>query len=355
MTPENQQESTPEFGRTGLHLPRIIFGNSYFGNLYRVIPDETLGAITEQWFTQTRGPVVIDTAGKYGAGLALENTVRQLRKLEINPDRVVISNKLGWMRVPLVAEEPTFEPGIWAELKHDAEQRIGYEEILECWEQGCGLLDEYTPSLVSVHDPDEYLDAAASASDRAKRMESICDAYRALHELKNQGRVRAVGIGAKNWRIIEELYDLVSLDWIMFANSLTIMNHPPELVGFMERTSEDGLGLINSAVFHGGFLTGGAFFDYRPVEESRPGDASLFEYRARLNAQCERWEVDPATACVQFALAAPGVSSVALNTSNPARVEKNVDAGQCQLPASFWKDLREEGLIAPDYAYLPNK
>jgi D-threo-aldose 1-dehydrogenase len=353
----NTPQSPPaaEFGNTGLRFPKIVFGNSYFGNLYRVIPDETLGDIAAQWFEQTTGPVVIDTAGKYGAGLALENTGRLLKGLGVDSAQVVISNKLGWKRVPLTAAEATFEPGVWAGLEHDAEQCISYEGILECWEQGCELLGEYTPSLVSVHDPDEFLDAATSSADRSDRIGRIVEAYRALHDLKSRGCVKAIGIGAKNWRVIAELYERVALDWIMFANSLTIMRHPTELVTFMERAAKKGVGIINSAVFHGGFLTGGSYFDYRPVDENNTEDAPLFEYRKRLDALCERWSIEPAAACIQFALAGPGVSSLALNTSNPDRVRKNVEAGNCRLPVDFWDDLRRKGLIAAGYSYLPGE
>ena len=38
--------------------------------------------------------------------------------------------------------------------------------------------------LVSVHDPDEYLDAAASPADRERRFDDILGAYTALGEMK---------------------------------------------------------------------------------------------------------------------------------------------------------------------------
>ena len=57
-----------------------------------------------------------------------------------------------------------FEPGVWMGLEHDAVQRISYDGILECWDEGCRLLgDAYKPRLASVHDPDEYLAAAKLA------------------------------------------------------------------------------------------------------------------------------------------------------------------------------------------------
>ena len=45
-----------------------------------------------------------------------------------------------------------------------------------------------------------------------------------------------------------------------------------------------GVDVINSAVFNGGFLTGGAFFDYREVK--RETDPELFAWRDKFNAVC---------------------------------------------------------------------
>ena len=95
-------------GRTGLQVPQVIYGTSYLGNLYRELPYEEKRELMKRWFECTEKPVVIDTAGKYGAGLALEVIGKGLARLGISPCDVVISNKLGWYRVPLKTDEPTF-------------------------------------------------------------------------------------------------------------------------------------------------------------------------------------------------------------------------------------------------------
>ena len=48
----------------------------------------------------------------------------RLQELGVPPDKVLISNKLAWKRVPLTTPEPTFEPGVWVNLKNDAVQDI---------------------------------------------------------------------------------------------------------------------------------------------------------------------------------------------------------------------------------------
>jgi D-threo-aldose 1-dehydrogenase len=353
MIDHSLNRSVKSFGNTGLTAPSIIYGTSFLGNLYHELPAETKLQIMQKWFEVSDSTPMIDTAGKYGAGLALEVIGAGLKTLGISKDDIIISNKLGWYRVPLQGAEPTFEPGAWANLKFDAEQRISYSGILECWEQGCQLLGGYyKPQVVSVHDPDEYLMAATCEADRAKRIDDILGAYKALFELKEKGEVKAVGIGAKDWLVIKELYEQVKFDWVMFANKLTLFHHPVEIVEFIERIHADGVGIINSAIFNAGFLTGGDFFDYRKLNPNSELDRELFAWRNTFFAICEKHYVAPGDACLHFALAMPQVCAVALNPSKPERIARNVEVLETQLPRAFWQELKTEKIIGEHFKYI---
>ena len=331
-------------GKTGVFVPPIIFGTSCLGNLYEVVPDETKREIVSEIIEHSPAPAVFDCAGKYGAGLALEVIGDALRTLNIAPQNVVISNKLGWYRVPLQDSEPTFERGVWAGIGHDAEARISYEGILQCYAQGNELLGEgYTSQVVSVHDPDEYLAAAPNSNERKKRFSDVLGAYQALFELKAQGEVQAVGIGSKDWQVIREIAEIVDLDWVMFACSLTLYSHPKELLDFIAHLHSRGVGLINSAVFNAGFLTGGEWFDYRKLDPI--ADAELFAWREKFFAVCRRFHVKPADACVQFGLAVPGIVTVALNTGKPQRIKDNIASAVTEIPDDFWRELKNENLV----------
>ena len=342
-----------EIANTGIKIPPIIFGTSALGNLYSALSDETKLEIVEQIFEHVPAPVVFDSAGKYGAGLALEKLGECLEKLNIAPENVIISNKLGWKRTPLLTPEPTFEQGVWMDLQNDAVQDISYDGILKCYEQGNELLGgKYFPQLASVHDPDEYLNAAHSSKDRDIRFANIVEAYKALADLKKTGQVKAIGVGAKNWKVIEEISKEVTLDWVMFANSMTIMHHPTDLLNFMQSLHDKQVSIVNSAVFHAGFLIGGQFFDYRLIQPDSAENKAIFKWRDDFFALCTKHGISPAVACVSFATTAPGVVSIALNTSKPANIRSNVDSVVTKVPQEFWVDMKLNGLIANDYPFF---
>ncbi|MFT3901799.1 MAG: aldo/keto reductase [Niabella sp.] len=333
-------------------LPKICSGTSLLGNLYRELPYTDKLSIVKAYIDACPGTPTFDSAGKYGAGLALQELGKCLKDLGIKPGEVWISNKLAWVRKPLTTSNPTFEKGVWHNLKFDAEQKISYQGILECYRQGIELLDGYTPQFVSVHDPDDYLHAATSEDDYKQRYEDILEAYRALNDLKKQGMVMAVGVGAKDWHSIKKISEDISLDWAMIANSYTIFNHPKDLIDFVESLRKKDITIINSAVFHGGFLMGSDYFNYMPLSRENPAHAKYYQWRDKFNALCAEHGIEPAAAAIYFAMHVPGVRSIALNSSNPERVRKNLAMADLQIDTSFWQILKTAGLIAADYPHL---
>jgi D-threo-aldose 1-dehydrogenase len=210
----------------------------------------------------------------------------------------------------------------------------------------------YQAEVVSVHDPDEYLEAAIDPSDRERRLRDILESYRALFDLKSEGKVKAVGIGSKDWTVIRELYAHVPFDWVMLANSFTIFRHPPEILKFMHQLERQGVGIINSAVFHGGFLTGGDKFDYREVDPISENGRYQLEWRDEFNTLCMEYLVTPGDAAIHFGLSHPAIVSIALNTSRPEQMNRNVEILREKVPESFWTAMKKSGLVDPDYRYI---
>jgi D-threo-aldose 1-dehydrogenase len=138
----------------------------------------------------------------------------------------------------------------------------------------------------------------------------------------------------------------------MIAGCLTVMNHPAELVAFLTSLAEKQIAVVNSGIFHAGFLVGGGSFDDRLVSPEHTADQRLFAWRKSFVALCHGHGVSPAHACIQFALSLPGIVAVALDTSHPDRVGENVESVLQSIPEAFWASMKEERLLAADYHYL---
>lgn len=325
-------------------LPKVIFGTSSLGNLFVELDNETKEQLVKAAVDNSASIPVFDSAGKYGAGLALESLAAALKALGVSSDAVKISNKLGWKRVPLTTEEPTFEPGAWVNIKHDAVQDISYQGILDCYHQGNELLGDYKARIVSIHDPDEYLAGAKDELDLKNRQQDILDAYRALIELRDSGKVDSVGVGAKDVSVIDFISDHIQLDWAMFACSITPYTHDASSIQLLKKLSIQGVKVINSAVFNAGFLIGSDNFDYKKI--SRETHAKEFAWRDKFNALCEEFGIKPAEACVQFSFLFEGIVSIALNSSSPKRVKSNILLAEAKVPDAFWLAMKKKGLIS---------
>lgn len=333
-------------GNTGLNFPPVVFGSSSLGNLFNAYTKAEKKSVLREIVRQTAPYTVFDTAGKYGAGLALEVLGEFLKESAIPKEQVIITNKLGWVRVPLEAAEPTFEPGIWKGIQHDAVQKIGYDGMLECFEKDNLLLRGYTPQLVSLHDPDDFLMAAENEEEKAFRWQQVLEALKALIKLRNDGKVKGVGVGAKDWTIIRRIYAEIPLDYVMLANSLSLYSHPPELLDFVSLLRKNNVGIINAAIFHSGFLVGEDYYDYKKIDRDSPDGKEKFHWREQFFEVCQKHGTAPYHACIQFVLAIPGICSVALSVNQPDLVKKNLQAATNKIPGPFWEELKDKSLIS---------
>ncbi len=337
--------------RQNIQLPPVIFGTSGLGNIYHETTYEKKLAIVKECIAEAKGIPMFDSAGKYGAGMALEVLGKCLKDLNVDPTQVLISNKLAWYQVPLTTDEPTFEKGVWKNLTHDAVQRISYQGIIDCFEQGNELLGDYSSQMASVHDPDEYLAVATSDEEEKKLYDDILDAYHALSELKAQGKVSSIGVGSKQWKVIQRISKDVDLDWVMIANSLTIHSHPKDLIDFIKELHKKGVSVINSAVFNGGFLIGSDHYNYHLIDGASEEGKQLYDWRHRFFNICHRFDITPGEACFYFGFHISGISSVALSTTNPYKVKTNIRMAEKEVPKEFWDTMVIEGLM--EYNPLP--
>lgn len=230
---------------SGFRLPRTVFDTKELGSRCDTLSEVAKLEIVKERIKKHTGPVAFDTAGKYGAGLALETLGRCLQRLSVSPKNVIISNKLGWIRTEMKADDIFFGNRISSNLKYKAVQKIGYDGIMECFEQGNELLGGYIPQMVSVHEPDEYFAKAKNWQEKLRLYDDILDAYEALYDLKHKGKVKAIGAVAKSWEMVKRIADDVPLDWIMLEASPATLNQQEDALDFVQEMNRKGVCMIN--------------------------------------------------------------------------------------------------------------
>ncbi|MCK5103983.1 MAG: aldo/keto reductase, partial [Cyclobacteriaceae bacterium] len=92
------------------------------------------------------------------------------------------------------------------------------------------------------------------------------------------------------------------------------MSHPKELIDFINDLAQRNISVINSAVFHGGFLTGSDYYNYVKLDRESEEARHLIEWRDQFYKLCARYSVKPSDACILFGLSHPGIIGIALNT-----------------------------------------
>ena len=109
----------------------------------------------------------------------------------------------------------------------------------------------------------------------------------------------------------------------------------------MPMVAERGLGIVVGGPYSSGALVGGPNFEYAPATPE------ILAKVARIKAIADRHGVSMKAAGLQFALANPAVAAVIPGASRPSRIAEDRAALEERIPADFWRELRDAGLINP--------
>lgn len=307
-------------GRTGVEVTEISFGTSGIGNLGREVSEaEVSEVLTCAWDSGIR---YFDTAPHYGRGLAEQ---RLGKFLESRAGAFVVSTKVGRVLSPGVpmAEADGFVSPLPNAVRYDY-SGDGIEASLE---SSLERLQLRQIDIVYVHDIGVYTHGADNGMHMADLLGSGLDR---LQRLKDKGKIRAFGLGVNETQICLDLLGETTLDVILLAGRLTLLDRSAEerLVGECRRRS---VSLVLGGIFNSGILaTGpvdGAWFDYAPAS------AKVLRKVTALKQKTDDIGVPLATAALHFARDHPAAASVLLGTARTSSLQRNLRALSDPLPA----------------------
>jgi D-threo-aldose 1-dehydrogenase len=264
------------------------------------------------------GVRLFDTAPHYGAGRSEQRLGRFLAG--VPRDEYVVSTKVGRLLVDarerdgdVFPDEPTRHrvrdysaDGVYRSIA-DSLERTGLERF----------------DIVLIHDPDDAM------------TEAIEQAYPALHRLRDEGAVRAIGAGMNQTAALVRFVEETDVDCVLIAGRYTLLDRraADDLLPVCQRR---GAGVIVGGVFNSGVLARPepqATYDYAPVE------AAQLRRALRLREICDRYGVPLAAAALQFPLRHPAVTTALVGVRSADEVAQNMALSSMAIPAELWSEL----------------
>lgn len=323
-------------------LPDVLgFGAAPLGNMFRdIAEDEALATVEAAW---SEGIRYYDNAPFYGAGLA---ELRMGEALASKPrDQYVISTKVGRVILDeledVSARDLGEKAGVFA---HGRANRIvndyTYDATLRSIEDSLKRLRTDHIEIAFVHDlaQDFWGDAWLGKFEEART-----GAFRALDRLRDEGTIKAWGLGFNKVEPIELLLELegANPDAFLLAGRYTLLDHSRALQRLMPMVAERGSGIVVGGPYSSGALVGGPNFEYAPATPS------ILDKVARIKGIADDHGVSMKAAGLQFSLANPAVAAVIPGASRPGRILEDRMALEEVIAADFWSELRAAGLVDP--------
>lgn len=318
---------------------RIGFGAAPLGNMFRAIPEEeALATVEAAWADGIR---YFDNAPFYGAGLA---EIRMGEALKDKPrDDYVISSKVGRIVLDAIDDAPRDNGEKGDVFAHGRPNKVvndyTADATLRSIEDSLKRLKTDRIDIVWVHDvaQDFYGDAWLSKFEEART-----GAFGVLDRLRDEGVIKAWGLGVNRVEAIELLLGLDGPrpDGSLLAGRYTLLDHDHALQRLMPKAVERGIGIVVGGPYSSGALVGGPNFEYAPATPA------ILAKVAAIKAIADRHGVSMKAAGLQFSLAHPAVAAVIPGASRPQRIAEDTAALTEAIPAAFWRELREAGLVS---------
>lgn len=324
-------------GTTAVETSVLGFGTGAIGNRRVARTEIESIALVQEAFAQ--GIRYFDAAPMYGHGLAERRLGAALHGLP--REECVVSTKVG--RVLERAALGTFDTGFWVEVPaFKIEYDYSYDGAMRAIEASLNrmLIDSF--DIAFIHDCDHYTHGSRQPEVFA---EAMSGARKALLKLRDEGVIRAVGMGVNDTDVCMAGADAGGFDVFLLAGQYTLLNQD-SLDTFMPRAEREGFSIIPGSVFNSGILATGV--TPTAYHDNAPPTPEIASRVNRLADAARRFGVPLAALAFHFALSHPAVSSVLLGMGTMSQLERNRKLVDIRVPRELWAELKHEGLIRED-------
>jgi D-threo-aldose 1-dehydrogenase len=323
-----------------VELTRMGFGGAPLGNLFRRVEESDAQASLQAAYDN--GMRYFDTAPQYGLGISERRFGQAIARF--GAANIVLSTKVGRLLEDCAPDEVT--SGAFVDVP---QKRIvydyTYDGVMRSHEASLERLGTASVDILLVHDVDVFTHGSQEVSDAKVRELFDGGGYRALNELKDAGRIKAIGAGVNEWQVCEKLLGLGEFDCFLLAGRYTLLEQEA-LDSFLPLCVERDVGIILGGPYNSGILATGAVegarYNYVPAPEA------ILDRVRKIEDVCASHGVKLIEAALQFVVGHPAVRTVIPGAVTAAEVEANVALFSRTVPASLWADLKSAGLLRPD-------
>ncbi|MEQ9056810.1 MAG: aldo/keto reductase [Roseovarius confluentis] len=326
-----------KFGRVDLEVTAFGFGTAPVGNIFREIDEQASDAMFQKaWDAGVR---YYDTAPMYGHGLAELRTGHSLRWK--NRDDFVLSSKVGRILKPARRQDIDYAP--WTNAgRFQMHFDYSYAGTMRSIEDSLQRLNLERMDICFIHD----IDVFTRGADQPKVFEQAMDGcWKALSDLRDQGVVKAIGVGVNEWEVCHAALQARDFDCFLLAGRYTLLEQD-SLNQFLPLCEKRGAAVVVGGGFNSGILATGA------VEGAKynyaPASADIIERVRRIETVCAEYDVPLPAAALQFVVAHPAVPSFIAGTRRVDQLQKNLAWFDHPIPADFWADLKKKGVLRED-------
>lgn len=253
-----------------------------------------------------------------------------------NREELVFSTKVGRLFVEVPENE--VPPTMWkAPLNYDFEHNYTADAIKRSIEESLVRTQLDYIDIVYIHDlsEDQVGDRYPYFLKQARE-----GAFKVLSELRDQGVIKAWGMGVNKIEPILDCIESADPDICLSATQYSILEHEDAVDRLLPAVKKEGVKLVSGAGFNSGFINGRPRYNYSDVIPK-----GMTEKRDKITAIAEKYNISMVDAAVHFVLAADEFAAIIPGASKPEQVQGNVNALNAEIPIDFWKELKQEGLI----------
>jgi D-threo-aldose 1-dehydrogenase len=304
------------------------FGAAGIAGLFTEVTEEQAHeAVTAAW---QRGIRYYDTAPHYGLGLSERRLGAALR--DRPRDEYTISTKVGRRLEPQQAAGDDLANGFAVPATHRRVWDFTADGIRRTLDASLERLGLDRVDVVYLHDPDDHAEQA------------FREGYPALEKLRSEGVVGAIGAGMNQTEMLTRFVRDTDVDVVLCAGRYTLLDQSA-LTDLLPAAVERGVSVVIGGAFNSGLLADpspGATYNYAQAPEE------LLDRALRMRTIAERHGITLRAAALAFCAAHPAVTSVLVGARSAAEVHDCADQFATPVPAVFWQELRDTGLLATE-------